>query len=778
MNIYFHIEYRTIVGEELVLNLEGVPYRMTSADDLHWTVKVEKEGCENALNYYYSVVCGHQTKRHEWLTVAHRLSPLKAENVFVYDRWIDIPEDSYLYSLAFRSERVQKSGSQEATPRLRLVVRAPQLRKDQRLAIVGESEFLGAWNACKAVEMTEQNACEWAVELPLQALNGKNQEVFKFLAVADNENPLWETFDNRVIGIPTHLRTGDMAVYELNQAIFDLENQRFAGTLVPVFSLRSKGSFGVGDFGDLKMMIDWVAKTGQRVLQLLPVNDTTATHTKADSYPYSCISVFALHPQYCDFRQLPDIQDDTIKTKYETLRQELNALPQLDYERVNKEKNEYLRLIFAQIGDSTLRTKAFRAFFKENEHWLKPYARFCQRRDKNRSAKFYYFVQFTLDAQLKAAHDHAREQGVILKGDIPIGVSRTGCDVLTEPQYFNLDGQAGAPPDDFAADGQNWGFPTYNWDAMLRDNCAWWVRRLQHMSRYFDAYRIDHVLGFFRIWEIPIPHKSGLEGQFSPALGLSMEEINSHNIHRSIDKLFLPDHKDKKLFHPRILAQKTAAFQQLSKEEQAAFNQLYDDYFYHRNNQFWYGEAMKKLPRLVEATRMLVCAEDLGMVPACVKWVMDELRILSLEIQSMPKETFVQFGNLQLLPYRSVCTISTHDMPTLRMWWDENMERAQNYYNAVLDKDGSAPHPMPGWLARDIIAQHLASPSMLCIIALQDWFAIDEQLRLKDADAERINVPSDPNHYWRYRMHVNIEDLMGCEGFSNAVKQLVVLSGR
>ncbi|MBR5441175.1 MAG: 4-alpha-glucanotransferase, partial [Prevotella sp.] len=170
MNIYFHIEYRTIVGEELVLNLDGTPYRMTSADDLHWTVKVEKETCKSALNYYYSVVCGHQTKRHEWLTVAHRLSPLDAENVFVYDRWIDIPEDSYLYSSAFRSERVQKSGSQEATPRLRLVVRAPQLRKGQRLAIVGESEFLGAWNVCKAVEMTEQNACEWAVEMPLQAL--------------------------------------------------------------------------------------------------------------------------------------------------------------------------------------------------------------------------------------------------------------------------------------------------------------------------------------------------------------------------------------------------------------------------------------------------------------------------------------------------------------------------------------------------------------------------------------------------------------------------------
>ena len=173
---------------------------------------------------------------------------------------------------------------------------------------------------------------------------------------------------------------------------------------------------------------------------------------------------------------------------------------------------------------------------------------------------------------------------------------------------------------------------------------------------------------------------------------------------------------------------------------------------------------------------MLVCAEDLGMVPDCVQWVMDELRILSLELQSMPKEPNVRFGHLERNPYRSVCTISSHDTPTLRMWWDEDVERAQAYYNQMLHKDGPAPHPMPDWLARDIIAAHLASPSMVCVIALQDWLAIDEQLRLKDADAERVNIPANPKHYWRYRMHLNIEDLMGCEGFSRAVAQLITLN--
>jgi 4-alpha-glucanotransferase len=597
-------------------------------------------------------------------------------------------------------------------------------------------------------------------------------------------------------------------VYHLDQAFFAIPNQRVAGTLVPVFSLRSKGSFGVGDFGDLRLMVDWVARTHQRLLQVLPINDTTSTHTWTDSYPYSCISVFALHPQYADLRQLPELKDEKLKKQFEALREELNALPQIDYERVNNAKRDYLRAIFEQEGQQVLRSEAFKTFFHETEQWLVPYAQYCLLRDQTgtvdfsqwkghetwdeadrkalsnprtkayKEVAFYYYVQFVLKTQMQDVHDHARQQGVILKGDIPIGVSRVGCDVWMEPKYFNMNGQAGAPPDDFAEDGQNWGFPTYNWDEMLRDNCAWWVRRFQNMSHFFDAYRIDHVLGFFRIWEIPMPYASGLMGQFSPALGLSLEEINSWGVHSHIDSLFLVDHKDPNRYHPRISVQKTETFQQLSAWEREAFQRLYDDYFYRRNNQFWYREAMKKLPRLVQATRMLVCAEDLGMVPDCVQWVMNELRILSLELQSMPKDPSVRFGVLERNPYRSVCTISSHDTPTLRMWWDEDMERSQSYFNQVLWKEGPAPHPMPGWLARDIIANHLSSPSMVCVIALQDWLAIDEHLRLKDANAERVNIPANPKHYWRYRMHLCVEDLIGCEGFSNGIAQLVTLSGR
>ena len=691
MNIKFEIEYRTIYGEDLFLNVlqaDGThtSHAMTTRDGVIWTCQLE---VEKAIDYFYTVTWKGREKRTEWVFCPHSFDPKEVSDpslpVVQRDAWMDAPEDF-----------------------------------------------------------------------------------------------------------------------------------RVAGTLVPVFSLRSRRSFGVGDFGDLRMMVDWVATTGQRLLQILPINDTTSSHTWGDSYPYSCISVFALHPQYVELGALTPLKKEADRKRFEALRQELNALPQVDYERVNNAKLEYLQILFEQEGKKVLASKAYKEFFAESEEWLVPYAQYCTLRDTygtgdfskwpeeyrqyrisneliGNTIPFWYFVQFILAQQLSTVHAYARTRGVILKGDIPIGVARYGCDVWQEPRYFNLNGQAGAPPDDFAEDGQNWGFPTYNWDEMLHDGCQWWERRFRNMAKYFDAYRIDHVLGFFRIWEIPVPVKTGLLGQFSPALALSREEICHAGISQetlmntvgpiikdesSTNYLFLRDHKNPELFHPRISAQKTEVFKTLSEQEQQAFNALYDNYFYHRNNQFWYEEAMQKLPKLVRATRMLCCAEDLGMVPACVQWVMDELGILSLELESMPKEPWVRFGHVERNPRRSVATISSHDTPTLRMWWDEDYERTQDYWNTILMHDGPAPHPLSGHLAREIIQRHLDCPSMVCVIALQDWLAIDEHLRLKNANAERVNIPANPHHYWRYRMHLNIEDLKHDKSFTEGIREMVVKGNR
>ncbi len=890
MTVQFNIKYKVMFGEQIVANIqteEGeLKLPLETTDGERWVCDWCVESPEKSYTYYYSVEREGRAVKTEWLMIKHQLdvNAKKAAVYTLYDHWKAMPEDAFLYSSAF-TDCINHQAPQEMKPEtgskiVRLVVRAPQLRDGERLGVLGADKALGAWDVQKILPMTQHTYNEWVADIDATHLEGSHLE-FKFVAFRNAKNNLlWETSMNRTVDLP-EMKAGELVSYELDQAFFALYNRKLAGTQVPVFSLRTCKSAGIGDFGDLKTMIDFVASTGQKVLQLLPINDTTITHTWTDSYPYSCISVFAIHPQYADLHALPELKDAKARAEAEKTRAELNALDKIDYEKVNDFKINYLRQIFNQEGEKMMKTAEYKAFFQDTELWLVPYAQYSYLRDKNGTADFnqwpdhqvwdeaerkaladpktaayknvafFYFVQFVLDRQMQEAHEHAKAKGVILKGDIPIGVNRNGCDVWTEPKYFNLNGQAGAPPDDFSANGQNWGFPTYNWFEMLKDGCQWWNRRFQNMARYFDAYRIDHVLGFFRIWEIPVHSVHGLLGQFAPALAMSREEIESYGLHFQEDRftrpfitdwvldrvfheragevkekyldrldderyqmksevdtqrkvealfadatdekelwlrdglyalisdvLFVRDHTNPGVFHPRISAQLDFIYESLYDNDKAAFNCLYNDYFYRRNNQFWYQEAMKKLPKLVQATRMLVCAEDLGMVPDCVPWVMDELKILSLELQSMPKDPSVKFGHLSRNSYRSVCTISSHDMPTLRMWWDENIQRTQEYYNTMLYRQGSAPHPLPGWLASDIISRHLTSPSMLCILSIQDWLATDEALRLPDADAERINIPANPKHYWRYRMHLNIEDLAADKRFVQNITEMISQSGR
>ncbi|WP_337501015.1 4-alpha-glucanotransferase [Segatella sp.] len=890
MTVQFNIEYKAMFGEQIVVNIqteEGeLKLPLETTDGERWACDWCVESPEKSYTYYYCVEREGRAVKTEWLMIKHQLevNAKKAAVYTLYDHWKAMPEDAFLYSSAFTdciNHQVPQVMKPETGSKIvRLIVRAPQLRDGERLGVLGADKALGAWDVQKILPMTQHTYNEWVADIDATHLEGSHLE-FKFVAFRNAKNELlWENSMNRTVDLP-EMKAGELVSYELDQASFALYNRKLAGTQVPVFSLRTRKSAGIGDFGDLKTMIDFVASTGQKVLQLLPINDTTITHTWTDSYPYSCISVFAIHPQYADLHALPELKDAKARAEAEKTRAELNALDKIDYEKVNDFKINYLRQIFNQEGGKMMKTAEYKAFFQDTELWLVPYAQYSYLRDKNGTADFnqwpdhqvwdeaerkaladpktaayknvafFYFVQFVLDRQMQEAHEHAKTKGVILKGDIPIGVNRNGCDVWTEPKYFNLNGQAGAPPDDFSANGQNWGFPTYNWFEMLKDGCQWWNRRFQNMARYFDAYRIDHVLGFFRIWEIPVHSVHGLLGQFAPALAMSREEIESYGLHFQEDRftrpfitdwvldrmfheragevkekyldrldderyqmkpevdtqrkvealfadatdekelwlrdglyalisdvLFVRDHTNPGVFHPRISAQLDFIYESLYDNDKAAFNRLYNDYFYRRNNQFWYQEAMKKLPKLVQATRMLVCAEDLGMVPDCVPWVMDELKILSLELQSMPKDPSVKFGHLSRNPYRSVCTISSHDMPTLRMWWDENVQRTQEYYNTMLYRQGPAPHPLPGWLASDIISRHLTSPSMLCILSIQDWLATDEALRLPDADAERINIPANPKHYWRYRMHLNIEDLAADKRFVQSITEMISQSGR
>ena len=895
MNIHFSIEYYTQWGEDLRINLSLVKpdgtkraakqYLLETTDGRIWETSIDLKTEDAAgIEYLYAMYRDGQLVWTEWEIAPHTLRFCEGvEQYLVNDRWRPIPEDLPLYSSAFTecvgaSEEGGAAATEPPYPiTLQLRVVEPRLRKGEFLAICGNSPQLGEWRTARRMHLIALQ--EWAINIDASLLY--NQVEYKYVIVdAENNILRWEEGVNRRMRSP-QLQMRQMWINTDSRPQMSYANWKIAGVVIPVFSLRSNGSFGVGDFGDLKALIDWAVKVKMHAIQILPINDTMTTGTWKDSYPYNAISIYAFHPLYCDLRALPRLKDKLAMEKFLMAQQELNALPTMDYEKVIRQKMAYLKMAYEQEGKETLATEGYRRFFSENKDWLLPYAAYCFLRDTYGTAQFdvwpkhskynkrsierlcseksadfeqiafYYYIQYQLHLQLSEVHQKARANGIVIKGDIPIGISRDSVEAWTDPQLFNLDEQTGAPPDAFSLNGQNWGFPTYNWEAMADDGYHWWIRRFQKMAEYFDAYRIDHVLGFFRIWEIPMHSIHGLLGQFSPSLPMSTQEIESYGLRfqreqmtrpyitdeivesvfgykkelitllyldrrtdgrydlkpeygsqRKIQAmfegkeseddlqvrdglytlascvLFVPDHQNQELFHPRISAQHDFAFKALSGQEQDAFNRLYNDYYYRRHNHFWYAGAMQKLPALTQCTRMLVCAEDLGMVPDCVPWVMNQLRIMSLEIQSMPKQAGMEFGRLENNPYRSVATIATHDMAPLRMWWDEDRQRAQRFYNNALLNDGPAPHPAPGWLCEDIVARHLFSPSALCLLALQDWLSIDEQLRQKDPNTERINIPANPRHYWRYRMHLSLEQLMKADGLNREIAALIENSGR
>ena len=615
-------------------------------------------------------------------------------------------------------------------------------------------------------------------------------------------------------------------------------------------------------------MVDWAVATGMKVIQTLPVNDTTTDGRWHDSDPYNIVSAFALHPHYLDLDALGPLRSKTRMTAYHRQRRELNAMPYSDYEAVGRVKQEYAAEVFAERGQQTLDSKEFRQWFEVNKFWLEPYALWVESKmarsaeepaaggsalpnARHSDSGLIYFVQYHLHVQLLAAAKYARSKGVALKGDLPIGVNRDSVETASSPDLFYLDCSAGAVPDAFMPDGQNWGFPTYHWseDTGVESEepsaasrlIPWFRRRLSWMSQYFDALRIDHVLGFFRIWEIPADAVSGLLGHFSPSLPFAVGEIEyfglpfrkelmtkpfindrvverlfgihaqfvrdnclvprsyglydmkaEYSSQRKImaafegfgdenslcDVLFIEDPRQAEMYHPRIGAFSEPVYEALSSEEKDAFMRLYNNYYYQRHDFFWGREAMRRLSDIFGSTRILCCAEDLGMLPSCVAPVLDAQRILTLEVQSMPKQQGFEFAHLDGNPYRSVTTFTTHDMAPMRLWWEENPERTQRYYTAMLQKQGRAPEHLPAHLAEEIIARHLYSPSMLCLLSLADWMAMDGELRSKNPREERINVPSDPYNRWRYRMHLTIEQLMEADKFNRMVRTMITRSKR
>ncbi len=759
-------------------------------------------------------------------------------------------------------------------------VKAPLLSENETLALSGSGFALSDWSETEPIAMgLEGNWWTASVTIPREDFPVS----YKY-GVFDRKKKILIRFEegaNRWLpgSDPTQKR------FIIHDGFAHLPNNtwRGAGVSIPVFSLRSKKSFGTGEFTDLKLLADWAKKTGLKLIQLLPVNDTTATGTYLDSYPYAAVSAFALHPLYLNLETVAGKKNASLLKPLKKIQKELNALPGLDYETVISHKIAVLRELFAVQKDALAEDAGYLAFFEANKHWLTPYAAFCSLRDSNGTAdfskwktygkynrltidrlaapaskqyeqiQFYYYVQYHLHLQLEAAAEYAHSLGVVIKGDIAIGVYRHSCDAWTSPELFHMHEQAGAPPDPFAKTGQNWGFPTYNWPRMAEDNYKWWKQRFEQMSVYFDAFRIDHILGFFRIWSIPVSAVEGILGRFEPSIPVYRVEFDERNIWFDLNRYTLPFVNDAVLweyfgsdaeqakndyfdagengnylvkepfgtqrkivawfaekpedeysvksqaalmailsnvilfnvkgkegaeFHFRFAMEETSSFRYLDYHLQQQLKDLYINYFFRRQDAFWKKEALKKLPALKRSTNMLICGEDLGMVPPPVPEVMNELGILSLEIQRMPKDQTKLFFHPADSPYLAVVTPSTHDMSTIRGWWEEDRALTQRFFNEQLGQWGEAPYFCESWINKAILQQHLHSPAMWSIFQLQDILGISDALRRESPADERINVPADPKHFWKYRMHLELEDLLKQKEFNNEWKDMVETAAR
>jgi len=903
MKTSFKIDYQTLWGQ--VLFITGSAIEFGEWDPNHaLPMKTHVSGewefeCDfpsgKRLEYKYLIKDDHGNviweggKNRVLETGNNALDEVRCRDFWRVKRESDIPLSSAAFTKVLMARKIKKGDVVDDLPfakTLRIQIHVPGVNPNCAIGILGDQPLLGNWMEDYSLLMDDAQFPVWRINIDASKLKFPFQFKYVVYNTVTKHIVIWEQGSNRMIRDFVCKSPRSLKIHTDESFRFPAAHWRGAGVAVPVFSLRTEKSGGIGEFPDIKRLIDWAKQVGLKLVQLLPLNETVATHTWIDTYPYKSISTVALHPVYLNINKIGVLEDETLMIGFAQALAGFDALETVRYEEIHKIKSKFFKLIFDQQQELFLIDPPYLKFYNENKDWLIPYAAFCYLRDKNKTANFrkwaeysvyneneinqlcsenqdhyadiavHYFIQYHAHKQLSEAAEYARKNGIVLKGDIPIGISPDSVEAWTHPNLFNLDQQAGAPPDEFADLGQNWGFPTYNWEKMAEDNFSWWDKRLKHMSQYFDATRIDHILGFFRIWEIPSNQVQGIMGHFRPGLPFSRDEIidsgiifneerftkpyirdyflwelfgeetnevksqylteydagkynlkPEYNTQRKVwdffeinkkgdeltgketrvrdglcsliaEVIFLRDPYRPTLFHPRVAFQNTNSYLTLKAETRYALDELYIDFFYHRHEEMWKNQALWILPTIMKSTEMLICGEDLGMVPDCVPGVMRNLGILSLEIQRIPKDPNVEFAHPADAPYLSVCSTSTHDMSTLRGWWEEDRVHSERFFRLVMGQKGEFPYYMEPWVARDILNMHLHSPAMWAIFPIQDLLAMDGRLRWDNTEGERINVPAIAQHYWRYRMHLKLEELMEEKKLNSELQSLIFASAR
>ncbi|MHB9056101.1 MAG: 4-alpha-glucanotransferase [Paludibacteraceae bacterium] len=894
MKIHFKILYFTHWGQKMFVsgNIDRLgngdlskAFQLSFQGHEDWVGTIEYDlNADEIISYKY-VLFDESTGKftEEWGNDRKICSNIKNEDYYCVDKWNNAGsiENAFMTS-PFRKVLLKGSdeyipAKQVKSPTHKFIVKAPFLQSNQALCLIGNCPQLGDWKIDKPQLMNKSDDL-WELNIDLHQVKS---EIYYKYGIYDMDNAHFLYFEQ---GPDRYAPVGvGNSIIQVNDGFIHVENQSWhgAGVGLPVFSIRTKRSFGVGDFADIKLFVDWASKVGLKLIQVLPLNDTTGSHTELDVLPYAAISAFALNPLFLNLPDLGKLHDTNfIKQQYKPKQTELNALPLISFLEVINFKLKYAKEVYLNNKAEFLNDSEYKAFFEKNAFWLIPYAAYCVLRDRfgtndyrkwdefskfdeEKIAEFTspnqphfdevavnYFIQYHLDKQLREAGRYAHEHGIVLKGDIPISVNKNSVDTWVQPELFHMDMNAGAPPDMFAIKGQNWLLPTYNWDVMKLTEFKWWKQRFEQMSNYFDTFRIDHILGFFRIWEIPVTQVEGIMGHLNPSIPIFINEFGEKGIWFDYNRfckpyitdqiiqdffgedaewvkttcldmedgwilrlkpeflrqsyvdelyqagkiserikyglfdlisnvlLFEVEGSDGTQFYPRYAMHYLRSYAELDEHTKKGLDELYIHYYYHRQDDYWYNSGMDKLPALKRSTNMLICGEDLGMMNPAVTAVMKELGILSLEIQRAPKTNKIKFAHPNNAPYLSVVTPSTHDMSTIRGWWEEDREATQRFYNEQLGHWGEAPYFCEWWISRDIILQHLYSPAMWAIFQMQDLLGISPKLSRENPHEERINDPSNSEASWRYRLHINMEDLLKEDEFNNEVKNFIEQSGR
>lgn len=648
---------------------------------------------------------------------------------------------------------------------------------------------------------------------------------------------------------------------------FGTISKHLTGVAVPVSALRTAASTGTGEFLDLIPFGDFCERAGLAILQVLPVNDTGT-----QSSPYSAQSAFALHPLYLSLRSMPEAKG--FEREIEALASRFEEEPRLRYGALREEKLRVLRRMFRANAAALIADDGIGAWIKKNR-WIKAYSVFRLLKERYEEKawwewpafrdgapetidafygdpdciedlRFQAWLQYRLEEQLGRAVAALKAKGVALKGDLPILLNEDSADVWANRKYFRLELRAGAPPDMFSQTGQNWGFPVYDWDALRADGYEFWKDRLAQADRFYGAFRLDHVLGFFRIWAISERNETGYLGRFLPSEPITREELHGHGFDNArirwmsephirtqavYDALFGAEdmqaeaakvialaldrigEEELHLFKPAIKGEKdiealplhprakaflrqawlgrvlieyeadafapswaywdNACWSSLASTERNLLERLFQDKRT-ESERTWEKRGREVLGMLSQSTKMLCCAEDLGVVPSCVPRVLQELGILGLRIArwtkryAEPGEPLVPFHDYPLL---SVCTPSVHDTSTLREWWETDAGRFELW--SVLGGKGECPSQYSPEVARFLLEAIGGSASALCVFQLQDLLALDRELLAPRPQDERINVPGTMNDFnWSWRMPCAAEALAANSRVSARVRAI------